>query len=374
MPPLLTIIGCRTIMCISYITNLFTVIQFNNIYGTTMNRYIHTRTVYRKIYCIFIIYVLSSCISDSYISECYSDVYLQFRYTYNIKQSDAFAYEVERVHVWVFDSDGRFLSQHIDENEHLADDYSLHIGYLPPGGYTFVAWCRSTRYDEDSSNYIYTEMTPGVSVITDLTARLPRTEDNYYKVKLNSTLNGTASASLQNGKQTVMIDLMKCTNTLRVILMPYRAGQLLDSDNFQMHISGRNAWLNYDGSIYKEDPVIYRPYYKTTIYDEQAKVPDNGPVDNAIIADMNISRLFYDLGPRLVIKDVKNDKTLMDINLTWLLSLQVVGEHKEEWGAQEYLDRQDSYSIIFFMDGDTFMQNTVIINGWTISLENNELQ
>lgn len=327
--------------------------------------------------CFFAIYAFSSCIREDYGASCNPDVYLRFRYTYNIKQSDAFAYEANQVCVWIFDSNGKLLSQHIDDNKNITDDYSLHIGSLAPGNYTFAAWCRGTKYNDTGSCYNYAEMTPGVSSITDLTARLPLTKDNYYHTQLNSTLNGTLSVDIKNGKQTVMMDLMKCTNTLRIILMPYRAGEQLNHNDFLLYVSDKNSWLHYDASIYKEEPVVYQPYYKTSLYDKQPEEPianiDEEEINNAIIAEINMSRLFYESRPRLVIRDTKSDSKLLDINLTWLLSLQAVNEHLKEWSAQEYLDRQDVYSIIFFIDDDVLMQNHIVVNGWNVSLENNEL-
>lgn len=344
-----------------------------------MKAYNYIRSI-NLFWCFLFVCMFGSCVNSDSIPTCGPDVKLRFQYTYNVKESDAFAYEVGRVRVWVFDSDDKFVTEYIDDNDHFSDDYFLHIGYLPPGTYTFVAWCRSRSCGEAGSSYNYTKMIPGVSTLCELTARLSRADGNRYQTRLNSSLNGTASVNITDeGEQTITLDMIKCTNTLKVIIMPYRAGQQLDSDNFRFAVNGRNAWLNYDASLYQEDPVVYRPYYKATLHDAQAAGvvgtrADGEPVDNAIVAEMNLSRLFYELGPRFTIQEIKSNTVLMDINLTWLLSLQSIGDHRSAWNDQEYLDRQDKFTIMFFVDGDVLMQNHIVVNGWNISLEDNELQ
>ena len=88
----------------------------------------------------------------------------------------------------------------------------------------------------------------------------------------------------------------------------------------------------------------------------------------AVVADLNTSRLLGDASPRLIITDKKKGKVLLNLNLTWFLSLQGIGEHRAEWSDQEYLDRQDYYNLTFFVQGDVFMTGKIVVNGWVVSL------
>ena len=99
-----------------------------------------------------------------------------------------------------------------------------------------------------------------------------------------------------------------------------------------------------------------------------------GEINHAGVADLNTSRRMYDQKPRLRILNNDTGSTLLDINLTWLLSLQAIGEHRSEWSDQEYLDRQDEFAMTFFVDGDTFLANRIIVNDWVLSLENVDLE
>lgn len=340
---------------------------------------------YIRFACIAFYFLCALCLLPSCVNESMGNcgitepgINLQFRYTYNIKESDAFGHEVGNINVWVFDSDDVFVAEYVDKGgDQIINGFAMPIPALPAGQYTFVAWARSIDMDEENSNFQYAGMTRGESTLPELTARLMRNEDNYFGMRLNKSLNGTVSADIGTEQQTVIIDMLKCTNTMRIILMPYRPGQQLDVDDYDFLINGKSAWLNYDASLHKEDPVTYIPYYTETLREEQTKSlgvrSDNGAIDNAAVAELNMSRLFYDIAPRFVIKDRKNGKVLMDINLTWFLSLQAIGERKEGWSDQEYLDRQDSYAITFFIDGETLMMNHIVVNGWVVSLEDNEL-
>ena len=93
------------------------------------------------------------------------------------------------------------------------------------------------------------------------------------------------------------------------------------------------------------------------------------------MTELNTSRLIYDDEPRLIIRDTRGGQEMLNINLTWLLSLKAIGEHRADWSDQEYLDRQDEYAMTFFIDADngTWMQNRILVNGWVLSLEEIEL-
>ena len=58
--------------------------------------------------CLLLLLVLFSCTSiDETLPEC--RLYVRFRYDYNMEFSDAFASQVNRVDVFVFDKDGTFV-------------------------------------------------------------------------------------------------------------------------------------------------------------------------------------------------------------------------------------------------------------------------
>lgn len=312
---------------------------------------------------------MQSCIKEDR-SDCGLDI--RFRYTYNMLDADAFGREADRVRLWVFDAGNRLVAHYDESGVRGTNGFSLHIPYLPEGNYSFVAWAGST--DEEGEYADFEIPQPADNGPKEaLTARLPREEDGRtHRYPLNSLLNGTLDAHVSGEQQTLTIDMMKCTNTLRVILMPIQAGEALQAEDFAFSIEGKAGWLAHNAELLQEDPVTYRPYYQETSIDPSAT---GEAVESAVVAELNTSRLMVEAEPRLLIHDTKNDREIMNLNLAWFLSLQAIGEHRAEWSDQEYLDRQDEFAMTFFIDADqgTWMQTHIVVNGWVLSLEDVEL-
>lgn len=311
---------------------------------------------------------MTSCVNDDQ-SDCTLD--LRFRYVYNMQGTDGFEREADKVVVYVLDSEKKIIACYTSEEVGGPGKCVMRLPVLSPGKYTFVAWATGTKEKDYLADFDIAQPGKGDSH-EDLTARLRRTDD-IAKNKLNSLLNGVLEAEISGKEHSLTIDMMKCTKALRVILMPARIGQTLANEDFDIRIDGVGGWLAYDASPYAKDPLVFRPYYQALERSEGRE--SSGPeIDNAVVADMNTSRIMYDSNPRLVIKNNKTGRDVLDINLSWLLSLQAIGEHKGEWGNQEYLDRQDEYAMTFFFDDSTWMENRIIVNGWALSLEDADLK
>lgn len=68
----------------------------------------------------------------------------------------------------------------------------------------------------------------------------------------------------------------------------------------------------------------------------------------------------------LTIHRNRDDQDIVNINLTEFL-LMVRG-HYDIADDQEYLDRQDDYSIVFFLDANSswYVAQGIYINGWVV--------
>ena len=55
-------------------------------------------------------------------------------------------------------------------------------------------------------------------------------------------------------------------------------------------------------------------------------------------------------------------------------ALLVKGFYNRDMDDQEYLDRQDVYDMVFFLDeGDRWLNAYIYINSWKVMLQNSEL-
>lgn len=354
---------------------------------------------------------MSSCIKED-MDDCppaISKVALQFDYTYNVKQADAFAAEVKNINVYAFDENGKFFDSYIESREKFETGHTMEITGLKDGKYTFVCLARDrqvmSRAEDDEMEFSFASLTPGVSTIDDLTERMGK--DNGEEIKNDKEFAALYTAKTQvdfqrlnqNGNEgtvvTSTLSLMKCTKTYRIVLLPYENDQAdFKPENFDVRIEGSAAWLDHKGEKVKNEGITYLPYNmeRRANYDGAHTEVNEEPVDQALIYDLSSSRMFerqndrravrdgdeinYD-DKRIIITDLRdkdNPIELFNHSLPWFLAL--CGEKvNPNWDDQEYLDREDHYVLMFYVSDkrDYNMITKVNVNGWNVNIKDTEL-
>lgn len=354
---------------------------------------------------------MSSCIKED-MDDCppaISKVALQFDYTYNVKQADAFAAEVKNINVYAFDENGKFFDSYIESREKFETGHTMEITGLKDGKYTFVCLARDrqvmSRAEDDEMEFSFASLTPGVSTIDDLTERMGK--DNGEEIKNDKEFAALYTAKTQvdfqrlnqNGNEgtvvTSTLSLMKCTKTYRIVLLPYENDQAdFKPENFDVRIEGSAAWLDHKGEKVKNEGITYLPYNmeRRANYDGAHTEVNEEPVDQALIYDLSSSRMFerqsdkravrdgdeinYD-DKRIIITDLRdkdNPVELFNHSLPWFLAL--CGEKvNQNWEDQEYLDREDHYVLMFYVSDkrDYNMITKVNVNGWNVNIKDTEL-
>lgn len=354
---------------------------------------------------------MSSCIKED-MDDCppaISKVALQFDYTYNVKQADAFAAEVKNINVYAFDENGKFFDSYIESREKFETGHTMEITGLKDGKYTFVCLARNrqvmSRAEDDEMEFSFASLTPGVSTIDDLTERMGK--DNGEEIKNDKEFAALYTAKTQVDFQrlnqkgnegtvvTSTLSLMKCTKTYRIVLLPYENDQAdFKPENFDVRIEGSAAWLDHKGEKMKNERITYLPYNmeRRANYDGAHTEVNEEPVDQALIYDLSSSRMFERQSDRRVVRDGdKNDYDdkriiitdlrdkdhpieLFNHSLPWFLAL--CGEKvNQNWGDQEYLDREDHYVLMFYVSDkrDYNMITKVNVNGWNVNIKDTEL-
>lgn len=306
--------------------------------------------------------LFSSCIYEDRTC-CFLSV--GFSYTYNVKEANAFPSEVKDVELFIFDSEGVFVERfHENGGDGFEKDYRMILPNLEGGKYTFVALGRNRPIITEDGEFVYSDLEAGKSTVEDLLIWL-KTDNHISTTDFAAVYNGVVQCELKNGAQYVEIPMAKLTNRVRVVLMPYSGAEKLNGYDFSVH-SGA-VLFDYDGDMVSRVPTLFRPHHQYLT--SASPSLSEGEVGEAIIADFHLSRLVLEDRPTLVISDSDLGEDIVKINLTWLLSLQGIAEHRKEWSDQEYLDRQDAYSITFFVDKGLLVKTHIIVNGWVISIE-----
>ena len=354
---------------------------------------------------------MSSCIKED-MDDCppaISKVALQFDYTYNVKQADAFAAEVKNINVYAFDENGKFFDSYIESREKFETGHTMEITGLKDGKYTFVCLARDrqvmSRAEDDEMEFSFASLTPGVSTIDDLTERMGK--DNGEEIKNDKEFAALYTAKTQVDFQrlnqkgnegtvvTSTLSLMKCTKTYRIVLLPYENDQAdFKPENFDVRIEGSAAWLDHKGEKVKNEKITYLPYNmeRRANYDGAHTEVNEEPVDQALIYDLSSSRMFERQSDRRAVRDgdksIYDDKRiiitdlrdkdhpieLFNHSLPWFLAL--CGEKvNQNWDNQEYLDREDHYVLMFYVSDkrDYNMITKVNVNGWNVNIKDTEL-
>ena len=339
---------------------------------------------YRLSLFILLISATASCdsILDYDEGDCTIEYRVKFKYDYNMKFANAFAKEVERVTLYAFDEDGKFVYQKMEEGNRLkADDYSMKVE-IDPGKYHLVAW--AGLVDE---SYAIPLLVPGKSDLEELTVQTNRiTQTRAANGQLINVVGNIASLwhgeSLQTftraGRQEeITVSLVKNTNAFRVILQQMD-GVPIDVNAFDFSITDDNGLMNYDNSLLKDDMLTYQPYNRSTgsITRSTSKTKVNSEMTTPIstaIADLKVGRLLENQKPRLTITNKETKETVLSIPLIDYLILTKSIEHKE-MPAQEYLDREDRYTMTFFLDPNmAWLKTEIMINDWIIRINENDL-
>ena len=279
--------------------------------------------------CLLLLLVLFSCTSiDETLPEC--RLYVRFRYDYNMEFSDAFASQVNRVDVFVFDKDGTFVIKKSEQGETLGGSYRMPLP-LPAGEYRIAAWAGM------SDDFEMPEPVAGKTTLEELTVRMKREESLVHNKALNPLWYGGVQAVSFTGRQeqTETVSLIKDTNKFRFILQKSGPGEELDINDCLFEIRADNGYYDWNNDLLDDDMISYRPYYLE-------KVEDVG-----IVVEMNTMRLLEHKKVYLTLTRKSDGKELMRIDLIPYLLLTKMEGHNIP--AQEYLDRQSEYADSLFL-------------------------
>lgn len=317
---------------------------------------------------------LASCsLLNEDLSECPVSMRVRFIYDYNLKFADAFAHEVKSVNVWAFDTaDGTLVWSDSASGEELADkDFALEAP-LTEGTYDFVAWC-GLKDNEDFNLATYTPASK-----EELEVKLRTVEKDglnissshlpglYHGTVLNDTFTVNPTAPTI---KTLTIPLMKDTNDIRVLLARYN-GTAIGENDFDVKITIPDAWLGWNNNVLSEGPMVtYTPWdvsygYITTPDNEND--PDVLTTFSTAIFDLSSSRLIKGANATLTVR--RNSDNTDIIRIPIIEYFLLVKGHYGDMTDQSYLDRQDDYSIMFFVDEDNnlYAAGGIYINSWAV--------
>ncbi|MBP5171707.1 MAG: FimB/Mfa2 family fimbrial subunit [Bacteroidales bacterium] len=299
-----------------------------------------------------------------YPGDC--DAWIRLVYDRNMKYADAAPREVSSALVYVFDADGLLYKSYTASREELqAQGWRMPLRDLPRGDYQCVVWC---GLEDEPGSYSLPRMNNGRSRIEELSCRLQRSRSTGQAAEVGEIqplFHGSFHLEGQRhfeGSDTAVVHLTKDRNSLRVILQensPLGA----DTQLLTASIADCNGLLDYDNRPLDDETLLYRPCY--TDYAASDPSVGSAPGANVALMEFTLSRLWIDpeRENRLTVYHRQSGDTVLSIPLNRYLCL--AREHyMSELSDQEYLDRQDNYSLTFFLQQGRWVGSQVVINSW----------
>lgn len=301
---------------------------------------------------------------------CPAQLRVRFVYDYNIKFADAFAHEVKSVCVWAFSPDGKLVwSDNVSGPQLSTGDFYIDTP-LTEGKYDFVSWCGL----EGNGDFNLATYTPASKEELEMTLKtIAENGENLSRSHLPGLYHGYVSGveykvdPFAPSFKTVTIPLMKDTKDIRVMLQ-HLDGSEIDNRDFSCTITTEDACLGWDNTLLASPLVTYRPW---NIRYGQTTAPGEGGTKAmttvaSLLFDMSTSRLSTGRNATLTIHRNWDDRDIIRINLIDYLLL--VKGHYGDISDQEYLDRQDDYSMVFFIDKNSnwYIAGGIFINNWAV--------
>lgn len=298
--------------------------------------------------------------------DCAMELRVKFRYDMNMKFADAFPHEVKKVNLYVYDADGKLALHKQEQGEALAaEGYSMSVNELTPGiPYTWLVWAEGeNRGDSYTWGPADSEQLLSATLNTTTGADGRKTLGTDLTPLFHGRLDGRLYYAGQYGTtQTLTLPLTKDTKNIKIVLQELDGSADLKADDYRLEITDNNTSLAYDNSIASADPVVYHPWSVTT---GKAGTGTDGTQVAALVAEFTTNRLVKDVNaPRLTVSD-KTGKTLFSIPLIDYFLL-VKGNYLHEMSDQEYLDREDTYNMTFFLSHGTWAGSYIYINSWRV--------
>ena len=318
----------------------------------------HQYRALKQLLTIVCIMAMTSCtwVKDD-VDDCPYGFWLRLHYTYNILDVEAAQKYVKDAYVYVYDADGKYVKRiHATQNDLAANGYRVRVDGLPEGDYQFVVWSGL-----GNSQYAIAGDT---QTLSDFRLSLAATE-GHYKGALPDLYHGYQKTVHYNDSYAVYdVELMKNTNQLSCLVVSVSGQEELNADDYTMKVAAANGTMDAFNGLVSSPVTTYEPFEQglATIDD-----PDYGELHGLKFNIMTL-RLMGDSDSRLILEKKSTGQTLFNISFPEYIGM--IGTLYTAIGkpltVQEYLDRQDFYTIVFFLSGDLDQLIQLQVNSWRL--------
>lgn len=315
--------------------------------------------------CMVLAWLLTSCSSliDEDLSDCLYGTGIRFEYLIyddNGGAANAFPTSVDLVSLYIFDDKGKHIATQTESGKTLQNPQWRMPLELAPGNYQLIAWA---GLDGVSFNG------PQTCLVKEDTEVSLKHNNMTSQNALHPLWHGAANIEVKKDYTEHTVSLIKDTRRIRIVLQQINGNPVNDKD-FDFAITDDNSRLGYNNLPIANGELTYLPY--TTGQQGVGGKPDGSESTTVAFAEFNTSRLVANNPTRLKIHRTTDDETVIDIPLLdYLLLRRAEGSKLSD---QQFFDRNDAYTLVFFLDKNMdWIKTQIIINDWVIRLNEGEL-
>ena len=338
---------------------------------------------------IFAALLLASCSmmkeDRSDCPDCRNPLHIKVRYDYNIQRANMFADHVEQATVYVVDpATGTIVDTQTASNSATSSplrdlSFAFNFEGLAPGSYRLFATGRS------AAEAAYKTTIPEIAESIETLCFTVPTEANgkVPAQRLDTIWNTQKPVDVvipEKEPTEATIGLMRLTNDLNV--MVFRRDHPADNghERYEVLVTDNHLKLGFDNTPASEPTdVIYRPFASWTT----ETTADEAIVERNAHYDLSLSRLIQHEdareNARLIIRNRETGHEIINIDLCYYLALARNAYEIQNYGIQEYLDREYDYRLDFGIEGEgekeTWKYITIRINvlSWALRIQNEKL-
>lgn len=318
---------------------------------------------------------VSSCSGWLYDDEgdCAPKYRVEFSYDHNMKFADAYGHEVRSVTVYLLDATGKVAWTGTTDTNAMAVD-------VAPGQYTLLAWAKGE--ETDHSWQLNDKL--GQTLVCRHDGTLPYRDTDIDRLYHAQTAPVDFPAT--EGTFTYKVNLHKDVNNIRVMLQ-HIAGEPIDVNRYEFTVTAPNSALASDNNVCEDENIVYRAWRTATAVagldpNEPSRTAGFGLEANQIqsrtawsgaLAELTTSRLIKGHDVRLEVRVKDNPEPIISIPFIDY-ALLIKGFYNRDMDDQEYLDRQDEYSMTFFLDEDLeWISVSILVNSWRVVIQETEI-
>jgi hypothetical protein len=306
-------------------------------------------------------FAFQSCINDD-LENCFNEKRVYFDYlpiTYANNKGEIDPEDVTRMNLFVFDEEGKFLQEYVDENPALSPDYYMTVTGLKSGRYKFVAWgSLENQYGLHASGKA---MIPGQTTIDELEVFLKNITDHTVTDWLNPLFYATHTKNsaieiLAMQSQNIHLDLIDDTYRINVKITGVDSTSVMQN-GYGITITDNNGKYKFDNDF---APCEEFNYIKSCSVSKEKNYEMN--------ASLMVLRLTNThTNPILRVMNAKTNTPLIQSNLIALILAA------NDSGANIDFYKTHVFDIKFELNPAAPLECIIYINGFRLVLQVAEL-